>query len=60
MKNTNESDDWRVPCELASREKDPEKLVELVIDSNDYQPELNIETVEPPKGSTPPAVNIDS
>jgi hypothetical protein len=34
MKNTNESDDWRVLCELASKEKDPEKLIDLVVKIN--------------------------
>jgi hypothetical protein len=34
MKSTNKSDDWRVLCELASREKDPEKLIGLVVKIN--------------------------
>jgi len=34
MKDTNGSDDWRVLCELASKETDPEKLVDLVIQVN--------------------------
>ena len=34
MKNTNTSDDWRVLCELASKEKDPEKLIDLVVQIN--------------------------
>jgi hypothetical protein len=34
MKNTNKLDDWRVLCELASREKDPEKLVDLIVKIN--------------------------
>ena len=34
MKNTNESDDWRVLCELASKEKDPEKLIDLIVKIN--------------------------
>ena len=34
MRNTNESEDWRVLCELASKEKDPEKLIDLVVKIN--------------------------
>ena len=34
MKNTNTSDDWRVLCELASKEKDPEKLIDLILQIN--------------------------
>ena len=28
------SEDWRVLCELASKEKDPEKLIELIAKIN--------------------------
>jgi len=34
MKATNRSDDWRVLCELASKEEDPEKLIDLVVKIN--------------------------
>jgi hypothetical protein len=34
MKDANRSDDWRVLCELASKEKDPEKLIELIMQIN--------------------------
>jgi len=34
MKNTNRSDEWRVLCELASKEKDPEKLIDLIMQLN--------------------------
>jgi len=34
MRNTNESEDWRVLCELASKEKDPEKLIDIVVKIN--------------------------
>ncbi len=34
MKNTNGSDDWRVLCELASKEKDPEKLIDIIVKIN--------------------------
>jgi hypothetical protein len=30
MKDTNQPDDWRSLCELASEEEDPQKLMELV------------------------------
>lgn len=34
MKDTRSSQDWRALCELASRELDPEKLVDLVTKIN--------------------------
>ncbi len=34
MKDTNGSEDWRILCELASKEKDPEKLIDLIIQIN--------------------------
>lgn len=34
MKDTNRSEDWRVLCELASQEKDPERLIDLVTKIN--------------------------
>jgi hypothetical protein len=34
MKDANRSDDWRVLCELASKEKDPEKLIDLIMQIN--------------------------
>jgi hypothetical protein len=34
MKNTNGSEDWRVLCQLASKEQDPEKLIDLVVQIN--------------------------
>jgi hypothetical protein len=34
MKDTNKSDDWRVLCELASKETDPEKLIDLIVQIN--------------------------
>ena len=71
MKSTDASGDWRVLCELASKEKDPEKLVDLVVrinraleechhGSNNYRGEVNIETVVRAKASTPADVNLDS
>jgi len=35
MKDANRSDDWRVLCELASKEKDPEKLIDLIMQINE-------------------------
>ena len=34
MKDTRRSEDWRALCELASRELDPEKLIDLVTKIN--------------------------
>jgi hypothetical protein len=34
MKNTNGSENWRVLCQLASKEQDPEKLIDLVVQIN--------------------------
>lgn len=41
MKDKNRSDDWRVLCELASKEKDPEKLIELIVKINNALEERN-------------------
>ena len=34
MKGSNGSEDWRVLCELASKEQDPEKLIDLIVKIN--------------------------
>jgi len=34
MTDTNRIEDWRVLCELASKEKDPEKLIEVIMKIN--------------------------
>jgi hypothetical protein len=34
MKDTNGSEDWRVLCELASKEKDPKKMLDLITKIN--------------------------
>jgi hypothetical protein len=34
MKDTRRSEDWRALCELASRELDPEKLIDLITKIN--------------------------
>jgi hypothetical protein len=41
MRDTNESKDWRVLCEQASKEKDPEKLIDLVVKINQALEECN-------------------
>lgn len=34
MKDKNGSEDWRVLCELASKEKDPKKMLDLITKIN--------------------------
>ena len=34
MKDTRRSNDWRILCELASKEIDPEKLIDLIMKIN--------------------------
>lgn len=34
MKDASRSEDWRVLCELASKERDPEKLIDLIMKIN--------------------------
>jgi hypothetical protein len=34
MKDANGSEDWRVLCELASKEKDPKKMLDLITKIN--------------------------
>ena len=34
MKDTNGSEDWRVLCELASKENDPKKMLDLITKIN--------------------------
>jgi hypothetical protein len=70
MKNTNGSDDWRVLCELASKEKDPETLIDLVVRLNQaleectqkprYQKTEKIEAVLLPGESAPVDANAYS
>jgi hypothetical protein len=61
MKNATGSEDWRVLCELASKEMDSDKLLELVTKINCALDEHNqgsrygkikIETIIPPRQST--------
>lgn len=34
MTNANQTEDWLVLCELASKEQDPEKLIDLIMKIN--------------------------
>jgi hypothetical protein len=34
MNDTNRSEDWRVLCELASKEEDPKKLLDIITKIN--------------------------
>ena len=40
MTHTNRSDDWRILCELASKEMDPKKLLDLITRINQALEEL--------------------
>ena len=71
MRDTNESEDWRVLCELASKEKDPEKLIDLIVKINQaleeshqksrhHRTEIKIETILLPGESAPVDVNAYS
>ncbi len=68
MKDTNRSDDWRVLCELASKEKDPEKLIGLIVKINNaleernhksryHETEIQVETILLPGESAPVDAN---
>jgi len=61
MTHTNGLEDWRVLCEMASKEMDSDKLLELVAKINDALDNHNqrskygkieIETIIPPQTST--------
>lgn len=41
MSDTNRSDDWRVLCELASKEMDPKKLLDLITRINQSYEEFH-------------------
>ncbi len=71
MKDTNRSDDWRVLCELASKEKDPEKLIDLIVQINNaleechqksryHETEIQVETILLPGESAPVDANAYS
>jgi hypothetical protein len=44
MKDANGSEDWRVLCELASKEKDPKKMIDLITKINQALEELHRES----------------
>jgi len=52
MKDTNGSEDWRVLCELASREKDPKKMIDLITKINQALEELHHKSRSPLKENT--------
>ena len=47
MKDANGSEDWRVLCELASKEKDPKKLIDLITKINQALQELHHKSRSP-------------
>jgi hypothetical protein len=47
MKDTNGSEHWRILCELASKEKDPEKLIDLITKINRALEEFHHESRSP-------------
>ena len=47
MTDTNRSDDWRVLCELASKEMDPKKLLDLITRINQALAEFHHKSPSP-------------
>jgi hypothetical protein len=47
MKDTNGSEDWRVLCELASKEKDPKKMLDLITKINQALEEFHHKSRSP-------------
>ena len=47
MSDTNRSDDWRVLCELASKEMDPKKLLDLITRINQALEEFHHKSRSP-------------
>jgi len=47
MKNTNGEEDWRILCELASKEMDPKKLLDLITKINEALEELRHKSYSP-------------
>jgi hypothetical protein len=52
MKDTNGSKDWRVLCELASKEKDPKKMIDLITKINQALEELHHKSRSPLNANT--------
>ena len=50
MKNTNGSEDWHVLCELASKEQDPNKMIDLITKINKALEELHQKSRSPLNG----------
>ena len=53
MSDTNRSDDWRVLCELASKEMDPKKLLDLITRINQSLEELHHKPRSPLSADAP-------
>ena len=47
MKDSNGSEDWRVLCELASKKKDPKKMIDLITKINQALDELHHKSHSP-------------
>ena len=47
MPDTNRSEDWRVLCELASKEMDPKKLLDLITRINEALEEFHHKSRSP-------------
>jgi hypothetical protein len=47
MKDANGSEDWRILCELASKEKDPKKMIDLRTKINQALEELHHKSHSP-------------
>ena len=47
MTDTNRSDDWRILCELASKEMDPKKLLDLITRINQALEEFHHKSPSP-------------
>ena len=52
MTDTNRSDDWRILCELASKEMDPKKLLDLITRINHALEEFRDKSRSPLSTST--------
>ncbi len=51
MKDTNGSEDWRVLCELASKEQDPKKMLDLITKINQALDEFHHKPDSPLSGN---------
>lgn len=58
MKDTNGSEDWRVLCELASKEKDPKKMLDLITKINEALKEFRHKRRSPLRQTRTSAVSL--